>query len=307
MLRQAVGRGAVREVPLLPSVGGNLNLGGGAVDGSVNVGGNLAVTGPLTLLNSSGPSELRVGGTLTNQEGNFIFLGNSTCFGPGSSPCPAGPLHPQVPFTSGPSTSADTFVNRGTIFSWSDVHASNLTNDGTFSQIAGGIDVGTLKNEGTMYLTNSCCSFEINPTAALDYSHLDEVLSGFTNGKIVYGTWFSGPGCCATPDGYPVDLSGVSLHVALQNGFAPSIGQTFTIMTFLPGRLSGTFSQVSWDTFDNGRGFFLVSYDNAGGDVSITAEVRSVPEPPTISLAALAFGLLLWATSKSRSSSRSWN
>jgi hypothetical protein len=42
----------------------------------------------------------------------------------------------------------------------------------------------------------------------------------------------------------PVDLSSVSLHVTLENGFTSSIGETFTITAFLPGLLSGTFGQV---------------------------------------------------------------
>jgi hypothetical protein len=249
------------------------------------------MVGGLTLLNSSGTSQVSVGGTLSVQAGGVVYLGNFFC--QSGAGCPGPPAYDGAPITVGPSiTSVGTFINRGTVYCWCGINAPSLTNDGTFSAISGGFDVGTLRNAGTIYLANACCSMGIEPTAAVDFSHLDEVLSASKVGTIVYNTWPTGPG--TPPDGYPVDLSGVSLHVTLQNGFTPSIGETFTMMTFLPGLLSGTFSQVSWDSFDNGRGYFLVSYNNGGGDVSITAEERSVPEPSAISLAVLAFGLLWW-------------
>lgn len=77
-----------------------------------------------------------------------------------------------------------------------------------------------------------------------------------------------------------------------QNGFTPSIGDSFTILTFGPGKLNGTFSNVSWDSFDNGLGSFKVSYDNAAGNVVITAE--AVPEPSTILLLAGGLGLMVF-------------
>ncbi len=76
----------------------------------------------------------------------------------------------------------------------------------------------------------------------------------------------------------------------LRNGFVPSIGESFTILTFNPGELSGTFKDVAWDTFDHGLGRFLVSYNNAGGDVVVTAE--AAPEPSTLLLLAPALGFL---------------
>lgn len=48
----------------------------------------------------------------------------------------------------------------------------------------------------------------------------------------------------------------------------------------------GTFSNVVWDSFDNGQGVWVIGYDNTAGDVVVTAELA--PEPSTWMLLTLA-------------------
>jgi hypothetical protein len=77
-----------------------------------------------------------------------------------------------------------------------------------------------------------------------------------------------------------------------QNGFTPSPGEMFTIFTFTPGFLNGEFSNITWDAFDNAEGYFTISYNDAAGDVVITAE--AIPEPATLLLMPAGLGVLLW-------------
>ncbi|HEX4748962.1 MAG TPA: hypothetical protein VH302_05420 [Bryobacteraceae bacterium] len=80
------------------------------------------------------------------------------------------------------------------------------------------------------------------------------------------------------------------MDIMLANGFVPTIGESFTILS--SGGLSGAFSNVSWDSFDNGQGYFRVDYDNVDGDVVITAELA--PEPATALTLIPALALVFW-------------
>ena len=112
---------------------------------------------------------------------------------------------------------------------------------------------------------------------------LDEVLLGSsTYGTINGGPWPLPQGLVG---GYPINLNG-TLDIMLQDGFVPAIGESFTLITTAPRDIFGTFSNVVWDSFDNGQGGFVVRYDNAAGQVVITTEL--VPEPSTWMLLAVA-------------------
>jgi len=92
--------------------------------------------------------------------------------------------------------------------------------------------------------------------------------------------------------GYPINLNG-TLDIMLGNAFTPIIGESFTLITTAPGDIFGSFNNIVWDSFDNGQGGWLVSYDNAAGQVVLTAEL--VPEPSTWMLlitAAVPFAVL---------------
>jgi len=153
----------------------------------------------LPLVSSSGNDQLRVGGTLTNQ-GGTVFFGSSRCFG-GS--CPG--LFPSPEPTGGPATTVGTLINNGKLYSWSNITASNLTNNGLASFVGGAASAKTLANSGAIYLSNSAASIALQQTAALrigtgsantlGYTQfadgiLDEVLLGSSNyGQILAGPW----------------------------------------------------------------------------------------------------------------------
>jgi hypothetical protein len=93
--------------------------------------------------------------------------------------------------------------------------------------------------------------------------------------------------------GYPVDLNG-TLDIMLQNGVVPTIGESFTIITTLSGDLSGTFSNVTWDSFDYGRDYFLVTYHDGAGVVELTAEATVPRTWNSVSIVDRLSGVALW-------------
>jgi len=301
--------------PASLSVGGDLKIGSSGLfivgNQSVKVGGNFTNASPLSqvLYSATGTDVFRVSGTLTNQPSSVLFLGLGRCFGAGCGYLqpPYGPLRPAI----GPTTSIGTLVNKGQLFSWSVTTASALVNYGSTTFIEGSTDVRSVKNGGTITLSNSCCSIAQEETVGLNvgtattrfgYNQsangvLDELLLGSSSyGTIAAGPWRIPP--VGQEVGYPVSLNG-TLDIMLRNGFSPTIGESFTIFTFAPGFLSGTFSNIEWDAFDHGLGRFLVSYNNSAGDVVVTAE--AAPEPNTLLLVAPALGFAFWLRRQRRS------
>ena len=86
-----------------------------------------------------------------------------------------------------------------------------------------------------------------------------------------------------------VSLDG-TLDITLLNTFLPEIGQSFTILRFTPNTLTGTFSNIEGQTFNNGTEMWDVVYNNAGGEVDLVAAPNVVPEPSLLVLVGL--GLL---------------
>jgi hypothetical protein len=86
-----------------------------------------------------------------------------------------------------------------------------------------------------------------------------------------------------------VSLDG-TLAITLPNAFIPDVGQSFTILRFSPGHLTGAFSSIEGQTFNNGTEMWDVVYNNAGGEVDLVAAPNVVPEPSPVVLAGL--GLL---------------
>lgn len=90
----------------------------------------------------------------------------------------------------------------------------------------------------------------------------------------------------------PASLDG-TLDVTLENGFVPTLGEQFAFLDFTPGDLQGAFASFLDQTFDNGLEKWTLNYNNAGGDVLLTAETNTASQTPEpASLLLLGTGLL---------------
>lgn len=104
--------------------------------------------------------------------------------------------------------------------------------------------------------------------------------------EILSGVPVSGNNCTGSGDCGAIDVSGAvklagTLDVLLANGFDPANGQSFIFLNFTPGELSGVFSNIADQYFNNDTQQWEVTYNNAAGFVELTAEAFSAPPPST--------------------------
>lgn len=102
---------------------------------------------------------------------------------------------------------------------------------------------------------------------------LDEMISSSTN----FGTINVTGG--AALDG--------TLDVTLENGFTPTMGEQFAFLNFTPDDLTGSFASFLDQTFDNGLEKWTLYDNNAGGELTLTAEANTTtntPEPASLLL-----------------------
>ena len=186
-------------------------------------------------------------------------------------------------FIDGQSWTVQNLTNLGTVFTGADERTltANVLNV-----------TGTLANGGSMMLLDSgrpsmgdslnVGSHVTGATVPGYHQFSDGILDELVLGPSSYGS--------IDVIG-PASLSG-TLDVLLENGFTPTVGEQFTILTFTPGQLTGAFDSLL-------NPYFAVTYDNAGGRVVVTAE--ATPEPASWVLLGLgAFGLFGYAGSRSR-------
>ena len=87
-----------------------------------------------------------------------------------------------------------------------------------------------------------------------------------------------------------------TLDILLATGYNPAVGTSFTFLDANPGQLYGTYASILNDIFNSSTEKWLVSYNYAGGSVSLTAATNiptTTPEPGTFLL--LGSGLLSMA------------
>lgn len=123
---------------------------------------------------------------------------------------------------------------------------NTLANGGTISAASGAL----IRVGGSNFTTTSGYQQLAGGT-------LDELISG----KSTFGV---------------IDMTGAAslngtLDVMLKNGFVPTVGEQFTFLDFTTGDLTGTFSKFLGQTFDNGQEDWDLTYDNAAGEVFLTA------------------------------------
>jgi hypothetical protein len=152
----------------------------------------------------------------------------------------------------------------------------DLTNSGNVDVGSGGTltTTGDLTNSG---IVNADGALLVGSDAPADTGY-DQLADGTLAEGIISGSDFG-----SIFSNGPATLAG-TLDVLLQGGFDPSIGETFVILSFAPGTLNGTFSSIGYEFFNNDTEQWAVTYDNAGGQVFLTAEAAQftqTPEPPT--------------------------
>jgi hypothetical protein len=289
-----------RALTGLSEIAGNLNLDNGAsiaVAGSLGNTGSVSVDGPG---NASG-SSLTVAGTLTNVGGfnvgdgalttpDTVTLGglvNAGSIGI-SGNASAGNLA-TLTVSGAAKNAGNVSVGMGSNL--------DLTGADAYTQAAGTTTVtGTLVAQtvdvtaGTLDGTGSV-SGNIDQSGGIVFGGSPNVPGNLTvdgnytegaNGvfaSVITGTASNQVGTLAVNGGATLD--GGVLDLQLTN-FTPTLGQSFTVMTFTPGSLTGAFGAVEDDGalgdgtgVDIGGGLRLaVTYDNADG--KITANVVSV-------------------------------
>jgi hypothetical protein len=128
----------------------------------------------------------------------------------------------------------------------------------------------TLQNSGSIDVYNGT-TFQVgsgtrgSTTGYLQYSN------GTLIEEIYYGGAVGGSaGHVTLYQGGAVFLDG-TLNIQLLNGFIPRVGAFYTILTFDPGALSGSFANVENLYFNNGTEMWQVIYDNVDGRVALKA------------------------------------
>ncbi len=275
---------------------GILNLRDGA---SVSVSGDLENSGQINVDNygNDSGSGLSVAGTLTNAGG--LGIGDSGLTAPDT--VTVGALVNTGSTTlSGSTTDQATLTVNGV----ADNAGSTVIGADSDLNVTGGDNYA--QAAGTTTVTGALAATDIDVTGGtLDGAGTVTGNVVNTGGVVQGGT--NSPGALTIDGDYTQGATGelqalitgtasgqvgalnVSGNVNLQNGlleldfsnFTPALGQSFTLMTFTPGALSGTFGTIEdggyvgdGGSVDIGGGLSLaLTYDDAGG--TITAQVVS--------------------------------
>jgi hypothetical protein len=181
---------------------------------------------------------------------------------------------------------------------------NNLNNSGTLTVNSGTrvIVTGDLTNSGTMNINGSVTAANLINTGVITIHSGDGLTigtgddpSGFTllEDATLTEMLFSDSSYSVMNVDGSVSLFG-ALDIQFADGFMPTVGDTFDILNFTPGSLTGNFSNVISSTN------FLVTYDNADGKIILTATnpdgttTPETPEPGTIILFSSALVALAY-------------
>jgi Passenger-associated-transport-repeat len=154
------------------------------------------------------------------------------------------------------SITSNTIVNHGTLAGTGTVHG-NVTNN---SRVSPGDNApGTLTVDSFTQAGNGGLLIDILGPNTSQFSVLDVLGSA--------------------------DLNGV-LHPVLLNGFIPTVGESFTFLDY--AALTGAFSRIGNQNFDNGIERWSVTYQSTGATLTV---IKNVPDQAS-TLLLLTLGLL---------------
>jgi hypothetical protein len=221
---------------------------------SVNITGNFDNTGLVQLFGTG--DTVKIGGSVTNHLDAEILISGA-----------------------GAKASMGSLDNAGTV-SLSNGNtltvSGNVTNSGVLQvSNASSVDPPYFGNLGTVQIDGTS-QFVVGTGASSATGYVQ--LANGTLGEMISSTNFG----TITVNG-AASLDG-TLSILLQGGFNPVVGSTYEILLFTPGELSGVFAQIQNGIFNNGTEMWLVTYDNPGGFVELTAEARTTPEPGSLLL-----------------------
>jgi hypothetical protein len=276
--------------------------------GTVNVGGGSALN-----VTGGGPGVTDVAaGTVYALTGSFsVINGGVTTSAIANLASVEGTLVLQSgqTYDFGPLTNSNSFyTGQGTTVSV----AGNVTNSGTFyAGYAGGNNngngtvtvTGTFDNTGALALNNGSDVVSVNTlvnqgtvnvgggallgvgSGSFAASSGYQQLANGTFDEIIGGAGTYG---VADIDG-PMTLNG-TLDVTLDNGFTPTLGESFTFLDGSADDMSGDYASVVGQPFSGGQ--WQVTYDNAAGTVTLTA-ITAIPEPASLTLLGVAGFMML--------------
>ncbi|HEV2498447.1 MAG TPA: PEP-CTERM sorting domain-containing protein [Terriglobia bacterium] len=306
----------------LAGVSQNVNGGNIAIDGDASLTINTSLTNgspasPSGIIQLTNGGLLTIKGNLTNWD--QIVTGESEGAAPTGSTINvsgevinnfrAGDVEDFIELhAAGDVLKAESFNNSATVVIGS---GAKIALDTSYTQTGGSTEVdgtlmspaitvtgGTLTSGGglieTQSLTNGT-SIMVDSTGFVGVGHgtftatngYQQLANGTLDELIASPTSFG-----AIDVTGPASLDG-TLDVTLENGFTPTVGEQFAFLDFTSGDLSGMFVNFIDQTFDNGIEKWAITYNNAGGEVLLTAETNTTSQTPEpASLLLLGTGLL---------------
>jgi hypothetical protein len=162
--------------------------------------------------------------------------------------------------------------------------SGGIANSGTITVKNGStIDPPFFNNIGSLNIDGTS-TFVVGTGTATGPGYVQ--LANGTLGEMISSTAF---GQIASAGNASVDGT---LDILLQGGFNPAIGSTYDIILFSPGGLTGVFATIQNQIFNGGTEIWQITYDNANGDVVLTAAQNTSPVPEPGTFLMLGTGLM---------------
>ena len=307
---------------------------------NLNAGGML--NNSATLTNAAGHTQANAGtlqnksgATLSNLSGGtFNNAGTLTNTGALNN---AGTLNNTGTLTS---QSGATVTNTGTL---SNQSGSALTNSGSFTNSGTVQGLGTFtQTAGVSQIGGSFAQSQINIQGGQLFGNGTMTGPVLNTGGIVQGGAAGSPGMLSINGSFtqqaggtlhtlingtgagqssilsvtgPITLAG-TLDLTTGGGFSFAAGQTFTLASFNPGGLTGSFDNLVYGTYSGsgaslniGGGLELdVLYNNGLGNIQLSvANIAAVPEPADSALMLAGLALVGWMARRRKQAAASAN